>query len=374
MTINLAALEDEARRRPRETREAPASRILGCLLGGAVGDALGGAVEFLSTAEIRAKFGPDGIREYAPAYGRAGAITDDTQMTLFTAEGLLRAEVRLEGRGICHAPSIVHHAYLRWLATQGVKVKAKVADGDWPDGWLVQQRELWSRRAPGNTCLSALGAVDDLGELPNNDSKGCGTVMRVAPVGILCAASAGDGKWPAFELGVDVSRLTHGHPSGYYAGGFFAQLIAHLLEGLSLDAAITEARRPLREHPDAREVLAAVDGAVRLAADGRPTPERIESLGGGWTAEEATAIALYVALAVPDFEDALRLAVNHGGDSDSTGALVGNILGAMSGVDAIPSRWLDGLELRGVIEEVARDLVSVRTGTFSFDGKRYPGW
>jgi ADP-ribosyl-[dinitrogen reductase] hydrolase len=70
-------------------------RIRGCLLGGAVGDALGAPVEFMSTDEIRAAFGPDGIEEFAFAYGRRGAVTDDTQMTLFTAEGLIRAEVRL---------------------------------------------------------------------------------------------------------------------------------------------------------------------------------------------------------------------------------------------------------------------------------------
>lgn len=69
-------------------------RIKGCLLGGAVGDALGAPVEFLEWAAIRNTFGAQGIVDYAPAYGRLGAITDNTQMMLFTAEGLLRAYVR----------------------------------------------------------------------------------------------------------------------------------------------------------------------------------------------------------------------------------------------------------------------------------------
>ncbi len=93
-------------------------RYRGCLLGGAVGDALGASVEFLSLGEIRARFGAAGIRDYAPAYGRIGAITDDTQMTLFTAEGLLRAHNRGTQKGIVHTPTVVHHAYLRWLETQ----------------------------------------------------------------------------------------------------------------------------------------------------------------------------------------------------------------------------------------------------------------
>jgi ADP-ribosyl-[dinitrogen reductase] hydrolase len=257
-------------------------------------------------------------------------------MTLFTAEGLLRAAVRAESKGICHPPSVVHHAYIRWLATQGVTPKATVAQsktpGEWPDGWLVQQRELWSPRAPGNTCLSALASAVSLGELPANDSKGCGTVMRVAPVGMLYSRSTSDGRSPAFEMGVDVSRLTHGHRTGCLAGGFFAQLIAYavVLDGRPLRRAIDEVREVLRNHDDHGEVLRAVDQAVQLA-DTREeaTPERIESLGAGWVAEEALAIALYATLVARDFEHGVRLAVNHSGDSDSTGSLVGNLLGVV---------------------------------------------
>ena len=93
-------------------------RIKGCLLGGAVGDALGAPVEFLEWSAIEAKFGPQGIVDFAPAFGTTGAITDDTQMMLFTAEGLLRAYVCGSSRGTCHVPSIIHHALLRWLITQ----------------------------------------------------------------------------------------------------------------------------------------------------------------------------------------------------------------------------------------------------------------
>src|SRR5436305_14060023 len=131
-------------------RSAPSllERYQGCLLGGAVGDALGASVEFMSLGEIRARFGADGIRDYAPAYGRLGAITDDTQMTLFTAEGLLRAHNRGREKGIWHPPSIVHHAYLRWLHTQGMPTAFPGPTKH--DGWLVTVPALHSRRAPGN--------------------------------------------------------------------------------------------------------------------------------------------------------------------------------------------------------------------------------
>ena len=94
------------------------ARIRACLLGGAVGDALGAPGEFMRLSQIRARFGPEGIRDFAPAYGRIGAITDDTQLTLFTAEGLLVAWRRGAQRGICDPPSMRHDAYLNWLLTQ----------------------------------------------------------------------------------------------------------------------------------------------------------------------------------------------------------------------------------------------------------------
>ncbi|RPJ69686.1 MAG: ADP-ribosylglycohydrolase family protein, partial [Acidobacteria bacterium] len=161
------------------------SKFLGCLLGGAVGDALGAPVEFMSLAEIRRRFGPRGVEDYAPAYGRRGAITDDTQMTLFTAEGLIRGLVRWRSKGIAHVPSVVAHAYLRWLRTQGESSACKVDDPDEDRGWLYSQRELHHRRAPGNTCLSALREMKTLGAPARNTSKGCGGVMRVAPAGLL---------------------------------------------------------------------------------------------------------------------------------------------------------------------------------------------
>ena len=108
----------------------------------------------MSLSEIHARFGPEGIADYVTAYGRTGAITDDTQMTLFTAEGLIRADNRLRDRGICHPPTVVYHAYLRWLETQGQPVQYPYPEVR--SGWLIDVPSLHSRRAPGNTCLAAL--------------------------------------------------------------------------------------------------------------------------------------------------------------------------------------------------------------------------
>jgi ADP-ribosylglycohydrolase len=79
-------------------------------------------------------------------------------------------------------------------------------------------------------------------------------------------------------------------------------------------------------------------------------------LAKGWVAEEALAISLYCALVAKDFRDGVILAVNDDGGSDSTGSITGNLLGTLLGVEALPNEWLEPLELRDVITELANDL------------------
>jgi ADP-ribosylglycohydrolase len=327
------------------------------LLAGALGDALGAPVEFLSIGQIRNHYGPDGITEPRPAPDGVVEITDDTQMTLFTLEGLIRAahgrRLRREWPAdLTDVVTAVHGAYLRWLYTQTRQDVPAVR----ADGWLITNARLHHRRAPGNTCLTALRATsrpgDQLGSVTHrlNDSKGCGTVMRAAPIGL----------WPGdvptvFRLAVDTAALTHSHPSGYLAAGVLAVLVRQLLHGEPLPSAITTARGQLVTWPGHQEVLASVDAAVALAGH-RPTPEEIaERLGGGWVAEEALAIAVCAALVARDIPDGLRIATNHDGDADSTGAVAGNILGALFGAAALPKAWLRDLELVEVIDRMAED-------------------
>jgi ADP-ribosylglycohydrolase len=119
--------------------------------------------------------------------------------------------------------------------------------------------------------------------------------------------------------------------------------------------------------------LHALERAEAFAAMGEGTPDEVEALGGGWIAEEALAIAVFCAEVAPDLESALRLAVTHSGDSDSTGCITGHILGALHGVEAIPGRWLDQLQLRDVVDTVAHDLYRAAHDQRGFDWERYPG-
>ncbi|MGW7349768.1 ADP-ribosylglycohydrolase family protein [Streptomyces sp. Z26] len=331
------------------------SRVRGCLLGGAIGDALGAGVEFDSLQAIRERHGAAGVTDYVPAYGRRGAVTDDTQMTLFTVDGLIRAHVRRD-TGAWHPPTDVHSAYRRWAATQrdwGPDERKK------EDGWLAREEWLYARRAPGNACLTGLadsrmGTVD---KPKNPESKGCGTVMRSAPFGLLVG-------WEpklVFQLAVECAAQTHGHPTGYLAAGAYAAIVHALARGDSLDNAVQRALAQLAARPGHEETTDALKRALGSVRQGMPTAERVEALGEGWTAEEALSIAVYCALVAEDVQHGLLLAVNHGGDSDSTGSVCGNLLGTIHGETALPPGWVAELEGRATILELADDFAMEMT-------------
>jgi ADP-ribosyl-[dinitrogen reductase] hydrolase len=345
----------------REPSPAHKSIFRGCLLGGAIGDALGAPVEFMSLAEIRETFGRSGITEYTTAFDRKGAITDDTQMALFSGEGLLRAYVAgVAQNGSGAVGAIVANAYARWLATQGRKPGIGEFDRD---GWLFSIREMHVQRVPSASCLSALEQMTAPGERARNESKGCGGVIRSAPVGLWCARlddglSLERAARHALELGAEMAGLTHGHPTGRLAAGALAALVLLLAREKPLHDAIARVKALLARYPGHAETLAAMVRAETLGQRGVPRAEALAELGEGWMADEALAIGITCALAAPDFETGVRLAVNHDGDSDSTAAIAGNLLGAMYGADAIPKRWTISLELRRVIVEMADDLAT----------------
>lgn len=354
-----------------------AERIEGCLLGGAVGDALGAPVEFDDWAAIRESFGPSGVTGLTAP----GRFTDDTQMSLFTVEALIRARVRGRVKGIVHPLDVVRHGYLRWLWTQGgpwAQAGAEFAAGrSEPDGWLASVPLLRRRMAPGTTCLAALaaGGTGTVGD-PANHSKGCGAVMRAAPVGFFYDRPA-----DAWAAACDFAAITHGHPDGIHPAGILAVAIRLMCDGQPLGSALEQAAAFAPAAGDTRRVLAR---AIQVAADGLPDPVTLNSeLGQGWVGEEALAIAACCALAAPTPRAALLAAVNHSGDSDSTGSIVGNLLGAADGLAAVPPDWIDALEGADVVAQVARDaateLVSPPWDSGGDDvpaqwWDKYPGW
>ena len=333
----------------------------GCLVGGAAGDALGYAVEFMNEKSIKDKYGTDGISEYELVNGKA-RVSDDTQMTLFTANGLLVGTTRGMMRGIMGKyPEYINKMYECWYRTQTERYPLK--DEQYLCSWLLNVPELFNQRAPGMTCLSAIenDAYGTIAE-PINNSKGCGGVMRVAPIGIYFA-----NKHINYEetdmIGAETAALTHGHELGYIPAATLVHIIRKITEnpGCILKEAVSEAiDSSSKLFKGAKHIgyyTSLMNKAVELSSSDVSDIDAIHQLGEGWVAEETLAIAVFCALRYDDnFDKAIRCSVNHNGDSDSTGAVTGNILGAYIGYEAIPQKYKDNLELLDVILTIADDL------------------
>ena len=352
-------------------------RFRGCLAGGAVGDALGYAVEFSSESEIFGLYGPEGITEYALRRGVA-EISDDTQMTMFTATGLLLGTTRGMLRGIMAG----YEDYIRlscrdWYRTQTERFPLPE---DYHYSWLVNVPELFSRRAPGNTCMSALRSGEEASIAhPINHSKGCGGVMRVAPIGLYFTNNRMSME-SSDRLGAEAAAITHGHPLGWLPAAALSHIVRYLIEqdGAPILAAVQDAIKALPGvFPDAAHVgdmQRLLQRAIDLSASGLRDLDAIHQLGEGWVGDEALAIAVFCALRHADcFADAVVAAVNHRGDSDSTGAITGNIMGAALGLAAIPRKYLEHLELKDVLLELADDLFH-DCRMAEYDDYRDPVW
>ncbi len=355
-------------------------RIRGSLMVGAAGDALGYAVEFRSRHAILAAYGEKGITAFELDPNGKAPVSDDTQMTLFTANGLLTGVTHNRRQGADGLPDdYAAKAYLDWYYTQtGRKTDAHYT-------WLRDLPQLAHRRAPGITCLNA---CEDLfqGRVVQNNSKGCGGIMRVAPVGLFAAAQSllhGDTACSLTELataGAEVASATHKHPLGFLPAALMTVLLYKLVS-ISPDEVRAEIDRLVEEslailpeiypgkyEQDKKVLRELTMKTLRLAHSDVGEAEAIRQLGEGWVAEEAWAVALFCSVRhIDSVKDALIAAVNHDGDSDSTGSIAGNIMGAIYGYKSLLEQNLccpaghkfeETLELHDLILALADDLTS----------------
>ena len=332
-------------------------KVRGSMIGGAIGDALGYQIEFLNgvTPKMVTRF-----------IGDTGIISDDTQMTLFTACGLLWRQTRWHFRGIAMLPpEAIYLAYLDWLGTQQrVEEHTSVS-------WIKDIPELNVMRDPGVTCLDSLDSrkAGTLGE-PINGSKGCGGVMRIAPIALYLNEDV------IGDFSAKSCALTHGHPLAILSAYTLGYIIYYALSDYPMKKAIRTAIQrmndwvaegvdknqrlvKLRYKNEKAELSELFNKAINLAESGVDDQKGISQLGKGWVAEEAVAIAIYCSLKYADnFEDAIVAAANHDGDSDSTAAITGNIVGARVGYGKIPDYYQNNVELKDIIIELSDDLAS----------------
>lgn len=341
--------------------------VSGCIFGGAIGDALGYPVEFMKYKNIINEYGDEGITEFDLRHSGKAEISDDTQMTLYTANALLYGETRGALRGIAGPmKGYIFAAYQNWYYSQIGKDIPKIGR----NSWIYNYEALRESRAPGNSCLSAIATSGGTGSPENeiNNSKGCGGVMRVAPIGCYYAKSGS--RFLAAKVGAEAAALTHGHPLGYIPAAFLSCLVCEIIKDklaerkTDLLDLVNETLEIIREmyceklHYNEFEDI--IKKAIALSGEIHEDADAISQLGEGWVAEEALAIAVYSALKYKDrFHKGVICAVNHNGDSDSTGAITGNILGAYLGLSAIDTDGsiINKLEAYDVMYEISQDLV-----------------
>ena len=361
--------------------------IRGSLMAGAAGDALGYPVEFKNRGSILSKYGSRGITQFEIASNGKALVSDDTQMTLFTANGILMGITRGCMRGVGVEPeNYVDGAYIDWYYTQTGDLPSFKKKEDFHYTWLRDLPELAQNRAPGTTCMSACRCLINH-ERPKNNSKGCGGIMRVAPMGLFDAAFQVRNNRGFYystvrlaEAGAKIARITHLHPLGYLPAALMALLIARVIPltpeevkssiyDIVQDGLDIMMEMESDEHFGDKEYLRKLTrNAVELAKSDVKDADAIRRLGEGWTAEEAWAISLFCSIRhIDSMKDAIIAAVNHDGDSDSTGSITGNIMGAIYGYETIKDECLfcpvgrefeETIELHNIILALADDLFS----------------
>lgn len=283
-------------------------KILNSIKLGALCDALGYPLEFDQN--------PQDIKIEHPL-----EFSDDTQMTLFTMEGLTQDDIE--------------KAMLDWYHTQIQSIDYNYMC------WFYGDARMHRRKYPGNTCLSSMKLLNKNQDKmfyirPENDSKGNGALIRSAPFGFINKPSG------FFEIhehsfceSFSNSQLTHDHMLSKLSCGTFAMILSLVsCEYMNINNATRLAIEYLHslrtpEYIDGAIYLAdLLDTAIYLANNDDPFP--YDYLGEGWVAEECLALAIYSALVyekTEDFDKALKFAICHKGDSDSVGSVFGNLVG-----------------------------------------------
>lgn len=337
------------------------NKIRGCLLGGAIGDAFGYPVEYLDFAQIQTRYGENGILGYDLTNGFA-EISDNMQMALFTANGLLLGKTMgfMKGKMGPYAAYITA-AYLDWLKTQRL---VRPDPGYRHRCWLYEVPELHHRRHPDTTCLQML-TERTIGTIEQacNSTKGAIGAARVAPIGAFfdphhMAQTEID------RLGAEAAAITHGHPTSWIC----AAAVVHLINCIIYCGATHADWKELLEDtiqaithgfssysPEA--IINQLKRGYKLASSKFTDRQVLDTLGDGTSGDSVLAMAIFCAVRYgTDFEGSIIAAVNHNGDSSAVGTICGSLQGAMLGAAQLPEYDLEPLELREVIDEIAVDL------------------
>lgn len=306
---------------------------------GAIGDAFGYTVEFDSWTTIKNKYGDKGLS--ANTVFNKMIVSDDTQMTLFCLDAI-SDDIRGMKTPYFEINKKIQYAYLDWYETQKMDGKPKTK--------LGKNIILQVRRAPGITCLEAL-RDGGKGSLVNkiNDSKGCGGVMRTAPVAFINQRIE-----DIFVYGMEQAAITHCHVDGYLSSGFFSSLLQRFINGSDYSSAFDISMKTLRKYKDSEglysyltKVNECIHNVFTLKND-----DLTSILGQGWVGDEALGIAMYCAEKANNFEECLELSTNHSGDSDSTASLAAQLYVAKHGSNSYIENHKKLLDVYDIVEDI----------------------
>jgi len=326
-------------------------RFRGCIIGLAVGDALGHPTEFIpSVRAIRARWGNHGVATFeATANHPAGTFTDDTQMSIAAARALIRAG----HAGTDRLMTILASEFVAWAASPA------------------------NDRAPGGACMAgchALAAGASWRNAGVAGSKGCGAAMRAAPFGLYFAEDAD----ALVRAAAAQSALTHRHPTGIASSVAAAAAVATALRSESLAGLVASVRAHVERVDEKILLEAGCEPALARSIGNRQmlaTLDRVQPtlaletddvcsvLGGAWVGEEAVATALWCVLrAQGDFGAAVLMGASSSGDSDSIACIAGAIAGAAWGLPAIRATWVRDVESSALLDYLARTLYEAKHG------------
>jgi len=328
----------------------------GCLLGLAVGDALGVTVDRKTYDQICRDYGPAGLLGYDLVNGFA-EISSYTQVAAYACNGLLVGVAK--GR-IAPADCLQHitQALKEWARAQhlpGAPEKRSC--------WLyyvpeMRQRKCMDARTLDSLTRELIGTM----EKPINQGMGPGTLPAAVAVGMFFLPD----RIPVQEigrLGAQVVALTHGDVMTFLSGAVLAYAVAGILQEpeVAMEAQFLQAAAAVRSqfgrrYPQAAALEKLVEKAVALAAKPEISHAKAMEMLACDTAAQVLAGAMYAVLAGGDFDASLIIAVNHSGKSAAVGAITGALLGARLGESALPEFYLDCLPCADVLMELAADM------------------
>lgn len=297
-------------------------RILGGLWGAVVGDALGVPVEFRSRDD-RKRDPVAGMRGYGTHYQPPGTWSDDSSLLLCTVDSLINHEFNLHDMG---------QRFVRWYR----------------EGYWTPWGQVFDIGGTTQKAISRLerGVNPEMAGDSDENSNGNGSLMRILPIALRFADV------PAAQL-LDyahrASSLTHRHPRSQIACGFYCLMVAALLKGSSpLEAYTASVDTGLKVY--ARQPYLSEMAPFRKFVSGRIYESDESDIGSGGYVVDTLEASVWCFLNSSSFEEAVLKAINLGGDTDTTGCVVGGLAGTHYGVQAVPNTWLEMMARKSDIE------------------------